>query len=217
VAPPPLPMDPAAPLPQYFQGPAPARSRPSQKSKDKYMERDFLVDCILNDEPLKRASTPRGTRYHDGRSTPGMYDGRSTPRASTPRAGTPRAGTPRCATPRSSSRGPSAVRGSRSHSRDVQLGGANYPNPASLRPQKSLAGKPPPHVLDFLHFDEAVGRSKGNKLSNLEDSLGSGDSSMSSLPQLPEKRPSQRKVMAMAQHGSKATRSWRENAVSLYA
>lgn len=194
--------------PQPIRAPVVANAR--SRSKDRFGERDALVDFILSDAPSKRSTTPfgskrsttpLGSRNSSGRNTPRLPDGRSTPRSDVRSTSIPMAA--HC---RSSSRGPSM----RSKSPHVFFPEEQH---GKASPRKSWSGKAAPHMLDFVHFDglfDAGSKPKG-KAVNLDDS--SPDSSVSSLPRLSDKRSSQRQKDQVP----KSARSWRENAVSMYA
>jgi hypothetical protein len=77
-----------------------------------------------------------------------------------------------------------------------------------------MSGKVVPDTLDFAQIFEAGSKPK-SKVINLDES--SPGSSVSSLPHLSDKRSGQRKKNAGIDQGPKSARSWRENAVSIYA
>lgn len=203
---------PAAPVAP--RGPAPGRrsSHASIKAKSKYQDRDALVNCILNDDPPSRATTPRGTRTSDGRSTPRGSSLHRTPLK--PPAPTP----------------PLGVRRSQSYDIHFNAGGRRTP-PTSMKmltPRGGLdalsGGKSAGHydVLDILNMPgDSGGTPRGaSKLASLvgqpDSPRRSEASSASSLPQLNEKRAHARKPpQAVAPSGgNKSARSWREQVYS---
>lgn len=212
--PPPLAALSGAP-PPVPRGPAPPGRRSSAKSKNRYQDRDALLNCILNDEtPRSRATTPRGSTPRGSTPRGSRQDGRSTPRSSSIH--------------RSSLKTPVTSGGRRSQSHEVHFydGGRRAP-PTALKPRHlgSLdafpGGKVAPHMLGILlPADGSSGTPRASKLASLEQPSSprrSEASSTSSLPHLNEKRPQARKtVPVVAHHMPKSARNWRDTAVSLY-
>lgn len=195
---------PAMPRTAAPRCPIPAARRSSIKAKSKYQDRDAIVNCVLNDDPPSRSSTPRGSRVQEGRST---ARGSSLHRVSL--------------------KAPVTAGSRRSQSHDIHYhagGRRTPPNAMMIMTPRQLAsldvlagGKPAAHMLDILNLP---GDSAGTKVANIEPGSPrrSEASSTSSLPHLNEKRSHARKPFpAVANHGAKPTRSWKDSAASLYA
>lgn len=175
----------------------PTRRKSSAKARNKFADRDNLVNFILYDDPLSRAVTPRGSS-------------RSTRRGSS--------------IPRSLPMAPSTRR---SQSHDVHFDDVRRraapssmkitPRHADPRQIASLfsGGKSP--MLDILNLPgDGFGTPMDAKA--LAAEIGSPSrseaSSASSLPQLNEKPPRPRKPVAAV--APKSARSWRGNASHVY-
>lgn len=181
------------------RGPLP-KVRRSSKDKSKFQERDAIINCILNDEPPSRSTTPKGSR-------------KNTPRGSS--------------THRSSLKTPVMAGGRRSQSHDIHFDGAGRRTPPDslkvLTPRqlKSLdavgSGKPVPHMLDILNLPGDFAPKSSKPANGQPGSPVRSDSSGSSLPQLSEKRSHVAKSFQPApSHSAKSARSWRDNVVSFY-
>lgn len=187
-----------------------SRNRPPEVSHQHRKEkRDFIVDCIINDEVPSRTATPRGI---------------STPRG---------AGLPRSAS-RGPSRGPAPPGGARARGAscqappaglDLPCGGGPAPTPGGSRPHRSAAAGAAAMGVGRAGGGGGVlpasPRQKGMRAINLLDAPSRPEekSHVSSLPQLGAKTSKHhRSQHGLVPSGSQSARSWRgKAALSVYA